>query len=197
MLAVGDGQGGERSMAALPMRHLRSSVGVARRIGSGARRCKCNCEPATNSGLPSVASISSQLVFESAFEAGNAEDRNHARSAADLVGCFPLTCLAILDRLRQRLVEGRWLRPGSHVPHLWHSLWLCSRESSSGKSTCAVLEPSPGVCLPSAITSNTPSPRAASSGRRKSLSHAARTGDFSVAIPAVRRAGPRPSDRDW
>src|SRR6202041_3545656 len=67
--------------------------------------------------LPVIMSIPPQLVSESAFQAGDADDRNHVRSTADLVGCFPLTCLAILDGLRQRLVEGCGLGPGSHFPH--------------------------------------------------------------------------------
>jgi hypothetical protein len=57
------------------------------------------------------------LELESAFEAGNADDRNHVRPAADLVGRFLLASLAILNRLRERLVERRGLRPTTYFPH--------------------------------------------------------------------------------
>ena len=83
---------------------------------------------------PEGPSISLQFVRESVAEAGNTDDRDHAFSAVDLVGRFPLTNSANPDRCRQQFVVGRGFRPGTHCLPPWHSLWLRSRESSSKRS---------------------------------------------------------------
>ena len=64
--------------------------------------------------LHQAPSISFQFVRESAIEAMHTNDRRQTGTAADLVWGFPLTNLAESKRRRQRLVERRRLRPGTH-----------------------------------------------------------------------------------